>query len=149
MVWFLWAVTALSLLAGVALGLYRWMRRNSERIVEDLRQAHGPDLLHVSGCGVVSGESRVPGVLALVGDRIVYRPVTFVEAGEIPLRRVVVFHSEDTRATRYGRARKYIGAHVLAFRTDTGEQRVFVIRKARARGWEEALGKAGLRPRSF
>jgi len=146
MVWGLLLVTILSFTAGVSLALYRWMKRTRDRIVEDLRETHGADLRYVSGCGVVSGYNRVPGVLALLADRILCRPLLFVEGWEILLHCVVAFHSEETRTTRYARARKYLGAHVLAFRTDRGNLSVFVIRKAQVRGWEEALGKAGLRP---
>ncbi len=144
----LFVVVFVSLLGGLFVGLYQRMKRNSNRIVEEMKQAHGSDLKYVSGCGVVSGYNRVPGVLALLRDRIVYRPLTFLKGGEIPLHQVVAFHSEDTRTTRYGRARKYLRAHVLAFRTDPGEENVFVVKKAYVKGWEEALGKAGIRPGS-
>jgi len=146
MVWVLFGVVFVSLLGGLSLGLFLRMRRSSARIVAELRDTHGSDLRHVSGCGVVSGMNRVPGVLALFRDRLEHRPLIFLDRGEIPLHRIAEFRSEETRNTRYGRARKYWNAQVLAFRTDEGEERIFVVRKAQAREWEAALARAGIRP---
>lgn len=144
--WLLFLVVILSLLGGLWLGVYQRMKRGTTRIVAELKEANGSDLKFVTGCGIVSGANRVPGVLALLRDRIVYRPLVFLKDGEIPVHRIVLFHSEDTRATRYSRARKYRRAHVLAFRTDTGEANVFVVKDADVRGWEEELARAGIRP---
>jgi len=146
MVWFLLGVALLSLAAGLWLGLYLRMKRSGARIAEELRNANGSDLKLVTGCGVVAGANRVPGVLALLRDRVVVRPLAFLKEGEVPLHRVVRFHSEEARTSRYGRARKYRKAHVLALRTDTGEENVFVVKQGDARRWEEALAGAGLRP---
>jgi hypothetical protein len=148
MVGVLFGVVFVSLLGGLTLGLFLRMRRSTARIVAELRDAHGSDLKYVSGCGVVSGRNRVPGVLALFGDRLEYRPLIFLNAGEIPLQGIVEFHSEETRNTRYGRARKYWNARVFAFRNDAGEEKIFVVRKARAKEWEAALERAGIRPRA-
>jgi hypothetical protein len=146
MVWVLFVIVFVSLLGGLYLGLFLRMKRSSARITAELRDEHGSDLKCVSGCGIVSGASRVPGVLALLRDRLVYRPLMFLTGGEIPLRRIVEFHSEETRSTRYGRARKYWNAQVLAFRTDSGEERIFVVRKTRVKEWEAALARARIRP---
>ena len=129
---------------GLLFGLFQRMRRKSRLIVEELRTAHGRDLLFASGCGILSGLSRVPGILALVRDRIVYRPLTFMKDGEIFLHNIVGFTSEDTAETRYSRARKYRRAQVLAFQTDLGEERLFVVQKDQAQAWEESLKKVGV-----
>jgi len=145
-VWILLAIVLVSLLGGLSLGLYQRMKTASRNIVEALQSTHGSDLAFVSGCGVLSGTNRVPGVLALLRDRIVVRPLAFLPEGELFLHNVVEFRSEDTRTTRVRRARKYRNAQALVFRTDRGEERVFVVEKAHARPWEEALATKGIRP---
>jgi len=147
MVWILLAVAFVSLMGGLFFGLYQRMKSGSRKAVEELQAAHGSDLKFVSGCGVLSGYNRVPGVLALLRDRIVYRPLAFLKGGELFLHNIVEFRSEDTRTTRVRRAKKYFNAQVLVFRTDQGAEKVFVVQKDHAQAWEEALGKAGIRSR--
>ncbi len=147
MVWIFLVVVFVSLMGGLFLGMYQRMKSGSRKIVEELQAAHGSDLMFVSGCGILSGYNRVPGVLGLLRDRMVYRPLAFLKGGELFLHNVVEFRSEDSRTTRVHRAKKYRNAQVLVFRTDQGEEKVFVVQKIHARAWEEALGKAGIRPR--
>ena len=144
--WVLWGVVFFSMMAGLSFGLYQRMKRKSRQIIEELQQGHGQDLRFVSGCGIVSGYNRVPGILALLQGRILYRPLTFKRGGEIPLHSVIGLVSEDTQKTAYRRARKYRNAHVLVFRTDRGEEKIFVVQKDLTKAWEESLKNEGIRP---
>ena len=102
---------------------------------------YGTDIMLVTGCGIIGAYSRVPGVLALLHDRIVYKSVINKEIGEIFLQSIAEFRLEDTSHTIHRRARKYRNAKVLAIKTTKGELRLFAIAKSKAADWENAFMK--------
>jgi len=96
----------------------------------------------VTGCGIISTYSRVPGVLALLRDRIVYKSAMSSERGEILLQSIVEPNVEDASSTVHRRARKYRNAKVLVIKTTKGELKLFAIAKSKAPDWENAFYEA-------
>jgi hypothetical protein len=140
-----WIISTLILTAAIAsifFLLYLGMRGRSRKIVEQLREMYSTDIMPVTGCGIVSTYSRVPGVLALLRDRIVYKSSITSERGEILLQSIVDCNLEDASSTVHRRARKYRNAKVLVIKTTKGELRLFAIAKSKAPGWENALYEA-------
>jgi len=141
MVWLTWLIIFLALMCGLFIGLYQRVRRKGKQVAETLRLEYGSNLKLVTGCGVIIGYSRVPGVLALLKDRIVYRSLLAGKKGEIYLHNIVGFSCEDTSKTQYRRARKYRNACVLAIKTDE-EEILFAVEKETAPSWESSIKKA-------
>ena len=140
-----WIISTLILTAAIAsifFLLYLGMRGRSRKIVEQLRAQYGTDITLVTGCGIISTYSRVPGVLALLRDRIVYKSSMSSERGEILLQSIVEFKLEDASSTVHRRARKYRNAKVLVIKTTKDELKLFALAKSKAPDWENALYKA-------
>ena len=140
-----WIISSLILalaIAGIFLVLYLGIRGRSRKVIEQLRVQYGKDIVLATGCGIISTYSRVPGVLALLHDRIVYRSAISKEKGEIPLQSIAQFRLEGTSHTSHRRARKYRNAKVLIIKTTEGEQRLFAIAKSKAPDWEKAFYEA-------
>ncbi len=142
MVGLTWLIIFLALMFGLFFGLYQRLKRSGKQVAEGLRQEHGSSLKLVSGCGIITGYNRVPGVLALLKDRIVYRSLVAGKGGEIFLHTIVDFACEETSKTRHRRARKYRNACLLAIRTDKGEEVLFAVEKETAPSWETSIKKA-------
>lgn len=85
MFWILFALILTAAISGVFFLLYLGVQGRSRKIVEQLREQYGRDTILVTGCGNIGTYSRVQGVLALIRDRIVYKPVINGERGEILL----------------------------------------------------------------
>ena len=141
MIWMAWLFVFLAMMAGIFFGLYQRVKKKGRSVADKLREEYGSDLKLVSGCGIITSHSRVPGVLALLKDRIVHKSLMAGGNGEIYLHTIIGFSAEDTHGSRYPRARKYRNARVLAFKTDKGEEKLFVVEKANAPAWEKSLKK--------
>lgn len=141
MIWMTWLFVFLALMLGIFFGLYQRVKTKGRKVAEELRQEHGSNLKLVSGCGIITSHSRVPGVLALLNDRILYRTLLAGRSGEIYLHTIIGFTAEDTFRSQYRRARKYRNARVLALKTDKGEEKLFVVEKANATAWEKSMKK--------
>ena len=119
--------------------LYILINRQGRKARGELERTFGPRIRLISGCGVISGLNRVPGVLALLDDRIVYRTLVTGATGEIPLDEIESFSIEDTRKSRHRRARKYRNASVLALAAPAGETPLFALKKSDAPKWQTLL----------
>jgi hypothetical protein len=119
--------------------LYWLIRSKGRKIVEKFEALYGESLLLVTGCGIITGLNRVPGVLALLHDRIIYESAIISKSGEILFQDIVRITMEDTRRTRHRRARKYRNAKVLEIITTEGTINLFAIPFSKAREWERAL----------
>lgn len=139
MFWIIFAPILTAAIAGIFFLLYLGVRGRSRKIVEQLRAQYGKDIMLVTGCGIIGTYSRVPGVLALLRDRIVYKSAINSERGEILLQSIAEFRLEDTSHTIHRRARKYRNAKVLAIKTTKGELKLFAIAKSKAPDWENAF----------
>ena len=140
-----WIISTLILTAAIAnifFLLHLVVRGRSRKIVEQLRAQYGTDIMLVTGCGIISTYSRVPGVLALLRDRIVYKSAMSSERGEILLQSIVEPNVEDASSTDHRRARKYRNAKVLVIKTTKGELKLFAIAKSKAPDWENAFYEA-------
>jgi hypothetical protein len=140
-----WIISTLILTAAIAnifFLLHLVVRGRSRKIVEQLRAQYGTDIMLVTGCGIISTYSRVPGVLALLRDRIVYKSAMSSERGEILLQSIVEPNVEDASSTVHRRARKYRNAKVLVIKTTKGELKLFAIAKSKAPDWENAFYEA-------
>ena len=140
-----WLIYAVALPTGLLLFfylLYRAFSAKGKRVAEELRQRYGHGVKLLTGCGIVSGMNRTPGVLALVNDSIIYRSTVIAERGEIPLDSVKRFTLESTNDTRHKRARKYRGAYVLVLTSSGRDLPLFVVSAADRPPWQAEL--AGL-----
>jgi len=140
-----WIISTLILTAAIAnifFLLHLVVRGRSRKIVEQLRAQYGTDIMLVTGCGIISTYSRVPGVLALLRNRIVYKSAMSSERGEILLQSIVEPNVEDASSTVHRRARKYRNAKVLVIKTTKGELKLFAIAKSKAPDWENAFYEA-------
>ena len=122
------------------LWLYRRISANAREIKARIAREHGADVRLISGCGMVDPPSRVPGVLALVGDRLIYESTTGLAGGkgEIPLAGAGI-RWENPRASSHRMARKYRKARVLEVTPRSGGVKIFVLAEAAAGAWEQAL----------
>ena len=129
----------ITLLAGV----YFLAVRSGKKLRAGIKDTYGPRLKLVSGCGVISGYNRVPGVLGLLDDRIIFRAMITGENGEILFQNIQGWLMENTASSRYQRARKYRSARVLALETTDGKTRLFVLSEKSAPKWEQHLSILG------
>ena len=109
--------------------------------LKGLREQHGDAVRLVTGCGIVDPPNRVPGVLALLDDRLVYRSMIGLAGGEgeILLSEAQEITWEDSWQSRHHMARKYRKARVLGITTTASETKVFAIQRDRAAEWEAAV----------
>ena len=142
MFWIVFTLILTAAIASIFFLLYLGVRGRSRKIVEQLRAQYGTDIMLVTGCGIISTYSRVPGVLALLRDRIIYKSAITSEIGEILLQSIVEFKLEDASYTAHRRARKYRNAKVLVIKTTKGELKLFAIAKGKAPDWENAFYEA-------
>jgi hypothetical protein len=121
-------------------GILYWLIKSGGRRTEkELRKKYGARLKTISGCGVISGYNRTPGLLACLDDRLVYKALITGQAGEIPFEDVAAYALENTRYTRHRRARKYLGAEVLSFDLKQGRVPLFVLSSEKAGEWRQML----------
>ena len=129
---------------GVLAIVFSLIRARGKRLEAGLRRELGARLELITGCGVVSGLNRVPGVLASTGDALHYRALITGARGEIPLAEITRYTIEDTRTSSHRRTRKYRGAKVIALELRSGERPpLFVVRDSDGPRWEAALGRGG------
>ena len=140
-----WLIYAVALPSGLLLFFYllfRFFSAKGKKVAEELRQRYGHSIKLLTGCGIVSGMNRTPGVLALVNDSIIYRSAVIAERGEIPLNSIKRFALESTNDTRHNRARKYRNAYVLTLTTSRGDLPLFVVSAGDRPRWEAELRAA-------
>jgi hypothetical protein len=142
MFWTIFPLIITAAIASIFFLLYLGVRGRSRKIVEQLRAQYGTDITLVTGCGIISTYSRVPGVLALLRDRIVYKSAITRERREILLQSIVEFTLEDASYTVYRRARKYRNAKVLVIKTTKDDLKLLALAKSKAPDWENALYEA-------
>lgn len=135
-------ITVVLAVLTLLLGWYSRMKRRSRVIRTELRRQYGGDVRLIAGCGIVDFSNRIPGVLALTSDRLVYRGVLKIVStgGEIPLSSISELHFEAPSATRYSYARKYRRAIILGVHV-SGRQKpyVFMLAEKDAPAWEVVL----------
>ena len=134
----LW-VLVLIIAMGLLLLLYLGLRSRARGVVELVRQEHGGAIRLLTGCGLVYDLNRVPGLLVLLPDRLLYRATLTAKAGEIPLQEIAAVIFEETGASRHRRVRKYRGAEVLEVTGPAEPVPLFVLRPVDASSWREAL----------
>lgn len=121
--------------------LYRVVKRRAQRLADNVRQQYGDTVKLVCGCGIVNPPNRVPGVIALTGDRIVYRSTIAAgsEDGEALLAELRAVEWEDSNRSRHRMARKYRNARALGITTGDDVTKVFVLSRQHAPAWEREL----------
>jgi hypothetical protein len=119
--------------------LYWAIARKGRRAADDLSARFGDRIVLSSGCGIVSHDNRVAGVLALLDDRLVFQSTIVGTFGQIDLSDITAFTLEPTSRSSHRRARKYRNATVLSLTTKGAEQPLFVIPNDHAEEWESAL----------
>jgi len=140
--WLIYAVALPSGLLRVFYLLFKAFSAKGIKVAEELRQRYGHSIKLLTGCGIVSGMNRTPGVLALVNDTIIYRSTIIAARGEIPLQTVRRYTLESTAETRHKRARKYRGAYVLCITSARPDLPLFVVSAEDKETWEEELRAA-------
>ena len=141
MAWIFGAVVPVVVIVVVLAVLYARIKAKAQSAVDELREQHGDAVRLVTGCGVVDPPNRVPGVLALLDDRLIYRSLIGLAGGEgeIPLGEMQEITWEDSWQSRHHMARKYRKSRVLGITTASGETKVFAIQRDKAADWEAAL----------
>lgn len=81
MVW-IPAVTVPVVFIGAAIFLWMRIRARGRSAKADLQHRFGDQIRLITGCGIVCPPSRVPGLLACLPDRIVYKSLTSLAGGE-------------------------------------------------------------------
>ncbi len=141
MQWYFWVMGALAIMTAVMIYVKSRIQKAGESAKEEMARRFGDDVQVLTGCGIVSPPSRVPGVLVLLKDRIVYRSLSALAGGEgeIPLAGIGRITWERSWASRHHMARKYRNAKIIGVTTMAGEEKVFAISNRDAEKWEEAL----------
>ncbi len=103
-----WIIPGVLVLVLVVLGgVFRWIQIRGRRVLEEMRAEYGDQLRLISGCGLVMGANRVPGVLALLPERIVYRSAVGRFNGEIMAFLITGFTLTPIQACKDRQVRKY------------------------------------------
>ena len=141
MAWTFGAVVPIVVIVVVLIVLCARIKAKARRAVDELREQHGDAVRLVTGCGIVDPPNRVPGVLALLDDRLVYRSLIGLAGGEgeIPLGDMQEITWEDSWQSRHHMARKCRKSRVLGITTTGGETKIFAIQRDKAADWEAAL----------
>lgn len=107
----------------------------------DLQHRFGDQIRLITGCGIVSPPSRVPGVLACLPDRIMYKSLSSLAGGEgeIPLSAIAEVTWERSWKSRHHMAKKYRNAKVIGITTREGDRKIFVVADKDAADWEKQL----------
>lgn len=127
---------------GIPLILWSGIRKKGRALADEVRKDLGGTAVLLSGCGVIEGYNRVPGVLALSPIHLVHRSVIMGYRGETPLSAVRGYTLKDTRETEHARARKYRRAVVLTVDAPGRPLPLFVLAAAEAEAWRGALENA-------
>ncbi|MEW5734451.1 MAG: hypothetical protein AB1921_06330 [Thermodesulfobacteriota bacterium] len=141
MIWTGLALFLLLLCFGVPMLLWGRIRKKGRVLEAEMRRELGGALVLISGCGIISGYSRVPGVLALSRTHLVHRSLVMDCRGKTPLSGIRGFTLESSRSTGHARARKYRRAVVLEVEAPGSALPLFVLPEARAEAWNEALNR--------
>jgi hypothetical protein len=129
-------VCGVAFILGTVFGTLAFVgRRRAERF----KAQYGPRIRHATGCGLVSGANRVPGVLALLDNCIAWVAVITDQKGEIPLAGIENFVLEEARVSRFKRARKYRKACALSLVSPGHNAPVFVVSEDDAEPWRRKL----------
>ncbi len=133
-------VVVVSAVVAIPLLMVQRTRKRARQAVERFRNRAGASLKLVTGCGLIRPPNRVPGVLALLDDRVLFEAVVALDdRGEVPLAQVEAVTWEDAPDSRHRMARKYRGARILSLVTSTGDEHVFAIAADTAPAWEAAM----------
>ena len=130
--------------AGVVVGVvlfvvFAAMGKRGLGMANRMRRRLGASLELLTGCGVIAGLNRVPGVLALADGVVEFEAMLTRGAAKLSLDDVALVALENTATSKYQRTRKYRGAVALVFVLKNGEERIFVVSKADAQRWHQAL----------
>jgi len=128
-------------LLGVSVGYltHRVLTSRCRQIIDRFRERFGDNIKIISGCGVVSRYNRVPGVLALVDERIFYEAAITGDSGNFRLQDIEKTVLEPAWKSHSRRVRKYRNAYALAFQLAGGDPALFVIAAKDRKAWQEAL----------
>ena len=141
MEWLVFGVVIVALVWAVLGGIYYLIRRHGRKVRAEYEREFGSGIRLMTGCGVISGPNRVPGLMILLDDRLIYRAFVLGREERIPLGDVRSFLIEDTRQTRHVRARKYRRAGVLEINTRDGRTHLLVVSQKYANTWRERLSE--------
>ncbi len=129
-------ITVIVILISVVLS--RRAAEKKKRVIEELLMICGGEPRLVSDCTVVRGLNRVPGIIALCSDKVLFRSFILDISGEIPLANIE--RVEAKRSLAYSRSYRKIvaGTRVLEVATSC-EVYCFFIKRADIAAWMDAL----------
>jgi len=122
----------------------RRLRERGKRIREDLFAMCGGEPRLLSKCTAIHKASRVPGIVALCHDRVIYRSLILDISGEIPLDRIERVEVKRSLQDRYSYKKVMAGARVLEIYFSEGSggsenvQRFF-LKTSEIAAWEQVL----------
>jgi hypothetical protein len=139
-IWIFVVIVPVAVIGGL---FYLWLRIRSRgrALIDAMNQEFGTRIRLVTGCGIVCPPNRVPGVLALLDDRIAYRSLISLAGGEgeIPLPGIAKLTWEHAARSEHQMARKYRNASVIGITTREGDVKIFVVAESLSREWEALL----------
>lgn len=145
------ATVFLGLAGGLALGVllffFSRLKTRGKRVEAEIRHEYGDRIRLINGCGVIRGLNRVPGIVALLDDRVIYRAVMLDYSADIPLDQITRFWVQEAATCPRPRAHKHRRAAAMLIQPSTGEEHLLVVAQQHAETWETALVQAtGIQP---
>ncbi len=136
-----WLVAViLSMVAAVLFGVFHLLKVRSRNLMDRVVFEFGNHIRLAGHCGILTGRTRVPGVLILLPEKLVYRSVLGRFDGEILLFRLTGFTVQSARTSANRRVRKYRNASVLQL-SCSAPCPTFVLSSSDAPIWQEHLRK--------
>jgi len=135
----IWLVPViLSVVGAVLFGIFHLLKVRSRKLMDRLVFEFGSHVRLAGHCGILSGMNRVPGVLILLPEKLVYRSALGGLDGEILLFRLTGFTIQSTKTCANRRVRKYRNASVLQL-SCSAPCPTFVLSSSDAPVWQEHL----------
>ena len=133
----------------ILLVFYLYLKRLRDRSIGALRafqNKYGDRLLLAAGCGIVTRSSRIPGIVALTRDTLVYQGAYDITGGqgEYQLDSIERVDFEPVSVTGRKRASKYGKGEVMAVIPAQGDEFVFVLSSEDGISWRAVLQGLGV-----
>lgn len=120
--------------------LVRRIYERSKEINQELELYYKDQIRKLSKVGVISGASKVPGIIALVSDKIIYRSYLLNFSGEIYLSQIEKVDLKKYLSTKYNYKEWTPGKKVLEIYHNQGVSKFFISVKE-ADEWFQVLNE--------